>query len=82
MPLQILLLTIFINKGCLRERRKLGLLDNKGYNKGNTDVKGKAQSSCEGINCEVTELDAVKMEPNTYLPRQTNLFLILHQAEN
>lgn len=83
LPLQILLLTIFINKGCLREGRKLGLLGNKGYNKGNIDVKEQAQSSCEGINYEDDQFGcSYKIVPNTQLPRQTNVFLILLQLEN
>lgn len=66
MPLQILLLTIFINKGCLREGRKVGLLGSKGYNKGNIDVKEQAQSSCEGINYEDDQFgSSYRIEPNT-----------------
>lgn len=32
----------------MREGRKLGLMGNKGCNKGNTDMKEQAGSSCEG----------------------------------
>jgi len=37
-----------MNKGCMREGRKLGLMGSKGCSKGNIDVKEQAGSSCEG----------------------------------